>query len=159
MQLRDLIRAEAVAVDLVANTKVQVLRALADLLAAGEESVESGTAAAALLVRERLGSTAVGRGVAFPHARCAVRRPVLAFARLSAAVDYDAFDGNAVSHLAALLVPQDAHDEHLRILAKLAGMFGDSDFRQRLAAASSPQEYCAILCAQDERMIREETYR
>ena len=158
MQLRDLIRVEAVVVDLVATTKVQVLRALGGLLAAGEQSVEPGTVAAALLVRERLGSTAVGRGVAFPHARCSVERPVLAFARLSKAVDFEAFDGTAVDHLAALLVPQDAQDEHLRILAKLAGMFGDSGFRERLAGASSNQEYCAILCAQDERMNREDTH-
>jgi PTS system nitrogen regulatory IIA component len=159
VQLKDLLRAEAIVVDVAAGTKVQALRSLGDLLAGGADQLDPGTVAAALLVRERLGSTAVGRGVAFPHARCAVERPVLAFVRLAQGVDFEALDGHAIDHLAGLLVPHDAQDEHLRILARLAAMFGDSGFRQRLAGASSSGEYLAILRAQDERMNDEDDHR
>jgi PTS system nitrogen regulatory IIA component len=89
--------------------------------------------------RERLGSTALGLGLAIPHARIPrLDRVVAAFARTAAPIEFDAPDARFVTDLLILLVPQQATERHLEMLASVAEMFGDARFRDRLRAAADP---------------------
>ena len=89
--------------------------------------------AASLTRRERVGSTGVGKGVAIPHARVKdLDRIQLAYLRLKAPIPFDAPDGKPVSDILVVLVPKQAVEEHLRILADAARMFSDSAFREQL---------------------------
>jgi nitrogen PTS system EIIA component len=89
-----------------------------------------------LMARERLGSTALGQGIAIPHGRVkGLREAVGAFVRLRAPIPFDAPDGRPVSLVFVLLVPERATDMHLQILSELAQMFSDRTQRTRLAAA------------------------
>jgi len=74
-----------------------------------------------LLSRERLGTTALGDGVAIPHGRVASCQQVTAvFILLEQPIDYDAPDGKGVDIVFAIMVPEDAHAEHLKHLAQIA---------------------------------------
>ena len=87
----------------------------------------------ALIVRERLGSTGLGHGVALPHSRLdVVDTPLAAMITLNEGVDFEAGDGEPVDLVLGLLVPRDCNDEHLKILANLARRFGDAEFREAL---------------------------
>ncbi len=99
-----------------------------------------------LFARERLGSTGLGDGVAIPHCRVEGLNEVTgAFIRLAAPIPFDAFDDEPVRIVFVLLVPCDANDAHLNILAELAQMFSSPAFRERLLAATDADALHALL--------------
>jgi len=86
-----------------------------------------------LFSRERLGSTALGEGVAVPHGRVkGLTQVQSAFVRLARPVPFDAPDGQPVNLLFFLLVPEAATQQHLDILAELAQLLSDKSLRERL---------------------------
>lgn len=95
----------------------------------------------ALYRRERVGSTGLGEGIAIPHARVeSLARIHAVYLHLKSPIPYDAPDGRPVSDVLVLLVPKQATDEHLLILADVTQMFADYRFLQRLRACSHPIE-------------------
>jgi PTS system nitrogen regulatory IIA component len=100
----------------------------------------------ALWRREQVGSTAIGQGVAVPHARISgITRPLTLFMRPKIAMEFDAPDGKPVSNLLVIMVPADGDtNDHLQLLALVARAFSDPGFRSRLSAASSTAEVAAV---------------
>lgn len=96
----------------------------------------------AALAREDTGSTAVGSGVAIPHARCAgVTAPVVVFARAtSPGVDWDAPDSEPARLLFLIAVPEGLGNEHLKILASLARALARGGLREELLKVTSVSE-------------------
>ncbi|HXZ51840.1 MAG TPA: PTS IIA-like nitrogen regulatory protein PtsN [Burkholderiales bacterium] len=89
-----------------------------------------------LFARERLGSTALGQGVAIPHGRIkGLKEAIGAFLRLAQPVPFDAPDGKPVNLVFVLLVPEQATEKHLQILSELAQMFSDRPLRESMSAA------------------------
>ena len=89
-----------------------------------------------LFARERLGSTALGQGVAIPHGRIkGLKDAIGAFIRLEQPVPFDAPDGKPVNLVFVLLVPEQATEKHLQILSELAQMFSDKALRESMAGA------------------------
>lgn len=98
-----------------------------------------------LFERERLGSTALGFGVAIPHGRIkSLKHAAGAFYRIKPALEFDSPDGLPIQLCFILLVPQDANELHLQILGELAQMLGDSAMRERLLSAA-PYELHTLL--------------
>jgi len=89
-----------------------------------------------------VGSTALGGGVAIPHARIAgIDRPIILFMRPTYAIDFAAPDGKPVTGILVILVPSEGDPEHhLQLLALISQKFSDAAFRTRLAEASSSDE-------------------
>ena len=107
---------------------------------------------ASLVEREKIGSTALGHGIAIPHARApGLSRPVAAFVRLKISIPFDAPDGKPVGDMLVLLVPEDATDAHLQLLAEVAEMFCDRPFRERLRACGHATEVHAVLTRSQQR--------
>jgi PTS system nitrogen regulatory IIA component len=101
-----------------------------------------------LFARERLGSTGLGQGVAIPHGRIkGLKEAVAAFVRVAEPVPFDAPDGQPVSVMIFLLVPEQASQAHLDLLSELAQMLSDKAFRQSLLDAPSPEAVHAALTA------------
>jgi PTS system nitrogen regulatory IIA component len=130
------ISAERISTANPAGSKKRILEELAGLLATASEELNQGTVFDKLLERERLGSTGLGHGIALPHARVAgVTQARGAFLQLQSGADFDAMDGQPVDLVFGLLVPEAATEEHLQLLAKLATLFSDEAFCQRLRKA------------------------
>jgi nitrogen PTS system EIIA component len=86
-----------------------------------------------LFARERLGSTGLGYGVAIPHGRIkGLKAPVAAFVRLSEPIPFESPDGQPVSLLIFLLMPDNVTQQHLEILSEVAEMLSNEDFRNTL---------------------------
>lgn len=101
-----------------------------------------------LFERERLGSTALGYGIAIPHGRIkGLQDAAGAFYRLSTPLEFDAPDNQPVSLCFVLLVPKDANEAHLQILGELAQLFGDERMRARMLEAASPSDLIALVAA------------
>ncbi|MEH6516634.1 MAG: PTS sugar transporter subunit IIA [Halioglobus sp.] len=89
-----------------------------------------------LTAREKLGSTGLGQGIAIPHCRIEnCTHPLGALITLTDPVDFGAPDGLPVDLVFALLVPGEAHQQHLDILASIAGLFSQEDFCRQLRGA------------------------
>lgn len=117
MRVADLLKPDSVIAELRGADKRQVLRELARR-AAPLVNIPEMTVHAALLARERLGSTGVGAGVAIPHARIpGLSAPHGLFARLARPITFDAIDGQPVDLIFLLLVPEGAGSDHLAALA------------------------------------------
>ena len=130
------------------SSKKRLLEALARLLASEHPTLSPATVFERLLERERLGSTGLGHGIALPHARVReVKEALGAFVTTAEGVDYDAMDGEPVDLAFALLVPEDATEEHLQLLAQLAGLFSDPRVRKRLRDADSAAAILRIFSA------------
>jgi len=93
----------------------------AGLLFENNQGVARSLVFDSLFARERLGSTGLGQGLAIPHGRIkGLKEAVGAFVRLAQPVPFDAPDGKPVSLVFLLLVPEQATEQHLRVLSELA---------------------------------------
>ena len=120
MVIVDLLAPADVMVGLRANSKENLIRELARRAAAAT-GVDAAAIANALLSRERLGSTGLGKGFALPHARIAgLTRFFGAFARLARPIDYQAIDDAPVDLVFLLLIPAGAETEHVAALAAIS---------------------------------------
>lgn len=98
-----------------------------------------------LATREGLGSTALGHGVALPHARIVgLPRSVAALVRTRQPIGFAAADGKPVWSFLVLLVPAQAADQHLKLIAEAAGLFNDPSFRASLRNAVDPGEVARL---------------
>ena len=127
------------------SSKKRVFELLGELLAEGLEEVQATQVSAGLQARERLGTTALGEGVAIPHCRIGnideIRSAVI---KLDQPVDFDAPDDQEVSLFYALLVPEEATDEHLKTLASLAEFLSEQKNRNQLRHSNSAEQLLDI---------------
>ena len=145
MPLSELLNPDRIAVLGEAVDRDGVLAHAARLLAV--DSVDDAAVIAECLrMRERLGSTAIGHGVAIPHGRCSAFDGVrAAFLRLREPVDFDAGDGEPVDLVFAMTVPEHFTQQHLQLLSELAEVFAEPAFRQSLRAAPDTASLYAAL--------------
>jgi nitrogen PTS system EIIA component len=131
---------EDVVLDVVVASKAQLLEAIGLHMERSHGLPHRGVVQD-LTRREQVGSTGVGDGVAIPHARFSnLDRILVAYMRLMQPVPYDSKDSKPVSDVLVLLVPKAATEEHIRILAEAARMFGDQTFRKHLRNCNNPMD-------------------
>ncbi|HYA76604.1 MAG TPA: PTS sugar transporter subunit IIA [Burkholderiaceae bacterium] len=139
-RIGSLLAVEDILLDVVSGNKMDLL----DEIGQHIESVHDmarGSVAPALRHRERISSTALGQGVALPHARVAgLERILPMYLRLRFPITFDAPDESPVSDVFVLLVPKQATQEHLEILAQVSQMLSDRSFRERLHQCRQAQE-------------------
>tara|TARA_R110002049_G_scaffold182041_2_gene349584 strand:- start:14162 stop:14638 length:477 start_codon:yes stop_codon:yes gene_type:complete len=127
------------------SSKKRVFELLGELLAKDLDGVQATQVSAGLLARERLGTTALGEGVAIPHCRIdSIEEIRSAVIKLEQPVDFDAPDDQEVSLFYALLVPEEATDEHLKTLASLAEFLSEQDNRNQLRNCTSAKQLLDI---------------
>ncbi|MGI9304340.1 MAG: PTS sugar transporter subunit IIA [Gammaproteobacteria bacterium] len=145
IRIADVLTPERVVFMREVSSKKRALEIISERLAKAS-SLSQIEVFASLNVRERLGSTGLGGGVAIPHARIASNATTMAIViRLEEAVDYDAADQQPVDLIFALVVPEEATDEHLELLAQLAEVLSDSRKVANLRAASNEAELLNVL--------------
>ena len=99
-----------------------------------------------LLEREKLGNTGIGNGVALPHSRCEfINNAVIAIITLDKPINYDSLDKQPVDVAFGLLVPQEANDEHLQILAEIAHFMSQQSNKKQLLNASTPEQVIELI--------------
>lgn len=136
--IADLLPLEDIVLNLEVASKAQLLEEIGRHME-GRHGMPQARVVLSLSRREEIGSTGLGDGVAVPHARIKyLDRIQIAYFRLSAPIPFDAPDGKPVTDIIVLLVPKQATEEHLRILAKATQMFSDQGFRERLRQSADP---------------------
>jgi PTS system nitrogen regulatory IIA component len=145
MNLVDILEPNATRVVAQVASKKRLLQDLADL-ADELTGLTPGAAFDALLDREALGPTGVGRGVALPHARISGLKHVTGvFIRLEKPIDYEAVDRQPIDLVFALFAPEEAGVEHLKALALVSRTLRDPAICAKLRSNSNPVTVHAIL--------------
>jgi PTS system nitrogen regulatory IIA component len=145
MPIDDLLTPAAVIPALKVNNKKQALQELS--AKAAELSGQSERAILDVLMqREKLGSTAVGGGVAIPHGKLPkLENLVGLFARLARPIDFEALDGQQVDLIFLLLAPEGAGADHLKALARVARLLRDPDVGRKLRDSLDAEALFAVL--------------
>lgn len=141
-QISQLLPPENIVLDLEASSKKRVFEH-AGLVFENNQGVARSAVFDSLFSREKLGSTGLGRGIAIPHGRIkGLKEACGAFIRLTTPIPFDSPDGEPVSLLFVLLVPEQATEQHLQILSELAERFSDRSCREALASARDAEAIC-----------------
>ncbi|MCA0406857.1 MAG: PTS IIA-like nitrogen regulatory protein PtsN [Proteobacteria bacterium] len=149
MTIASLISPSAVMVNVPGNSRKQVFQVISERLAT-LSGLDERAILETLRQRERLGTTAVGQGIAIPHGRIAgLNRLVGLFAKLARPVDFEAMDGQPVDLMFVLLAPEDAGADHLQALARIARLFRGPTLAQKLRQADDEATVYAILTAEN----------
>jgi PTS system nitrogen regulatory IIA component len=145
MTLTDLVAPNAVIAALKVNGKKQAIQELA--ARAAELTGQSEKAILEILLqREKLGSTAVGNGVAIPHGKMPkLDRLFGLFARLQRPIDFEALDNQPVDLIFLLLAPEAAGADHLKALARVARQLRDPEIARRLRDSGDADALYAVL--------------
>ncbi len=140
-----LIKPENVLVDFEAASKKRLFELSGQLFQASY-SVSASEVFDSLISREKLGSTALGYGIAIPHGRIkGLKDTACAFMRLKEPLDFDAPDNLPVDLVFILLAPSAATDLHLQILGELAQMFSEQSFREKLRHGEDAAEVYRLI--------------
>lgn len=144
MNIAELLTADRVELRHDIQSKKRVLEDISKLMASA--GLDENDIFTSLVNREKLGSTALGQGVAIPHGRVrGLDSTVGAFIRLAQGVDYESSDGQPADLIFGLAVPEDCTEEHLETLRTLAEMFTDDEFTEKLRKATNNSELYELL--------------
>lgn len=123
------------------NGKKRVLEQAAKLIAEDLEDVTFQQVFRGFVEREKIGSTAIGHGVALPHIRTEkLKQPKAAFIRLNSSINFADIGEHPVDLIFALAVPDDNAQAHLDLLAQISEQFSQKDFRKQLRQAENAQQ-------------------
>lgn len=123
-----------------ASSKKKVLEYLGSFIADHIPESSADEIYERLLNRERMGSTGIGEGIAIPHCRLKqCDKTVGVLLQLEKAIDFDSIDQQPVDLIFALLVPEEATDEHLKTLSMLAQKLSQPDYREALRNSPDSQ--------------------
>jgi nitrogen PTS system EIIA component len=148
MKFVDFVSRDAIRTSVEAETKEEVINAMASaLLEAGKiDPDQHAGIVEAILKREELGSTGIGRGVAVPHTKHpSVKELVGTVAVSEAGVDFDSLDGDKVHLLFMLISPPDRPGDHLRALENISRQLRDETFCRFLKQSKKPDDVWQLL--------------
>jgi len=144
---------ELIAPSLHGQTKAEVVRELAEHLVRQHDEITADRLVEVLWERERLGSTAIGDGIAIPHGKLhGLKSVVAAFGRHPEGVDFDSLDGAPTRLFFLLVAPEDSVGHHLKALARVSRLLKDRAFRERLLAAGDRSELFRLIREEDEKL-------
>ena len=154
MKVADFLSKKAIVMDIKSVKKEEVIKELVDaLITAGDiEKRCRNKLIEALMTRESLGSTAIGQGIAIPHAKSdCVEKLVAAFGVSKKGVDFDSLDGEPAYLFFLLVAPQDSAGPHLKALARISRLLKDKYFRDSLRACEDEKVLVRTITQEDEK--------
>ena len=152
MKIIDILPEALVLPALKGKTKEEVLRELSVAMAGQHPEIDANRLVEVLWERERLGSTAIGDGIAIPHGKLPSLKTVLgAFGRHPQGVDFQSLDGKPTKLLFLLVAPEDSVGQHLKALARVSRLLKDPAFRTQLMSASDQDELFRRIREEDDK--------
>ena len=145
MRITDLLNVESIKLNASPKTKQEAIEELIDLQVKGGKIADREAYKEGILAREAMSTTAVGEGIAIPHAKSdAVKAPSLAAMTVPNGVDYEAMDDEP-SNLLFMIAAPNGGDVHLEVLSRLMTMLMDEDFKNKLLSAKDKNEFLKII--------------
>lgn len=146
MKLSKFCGEDLISFELKAQTKEEVIKELVDLASKSKLLKDADQLLKDILDREKLVTTGVGYGVAFPHAKSkAIRGIVIAFGRSKTGIDFDSMDKKPVHLFFLIAAPEDAIGAHLNVMARISYLMRSEENRDKLMKIKSPRELLEVM--------------
>jgi mannitol/fructose-specific phosphotransferase system IIA component (Ntr-type) len=146
MELNEILKPESVIVFLEAGTKEQIIRQLVDVLPLDGGAASKDDVLRAVLERESVMSTGIGRGVAIPHAKCEGLDGILAAAGIAEEpLPFEAIDGKPVKVFFLIVSDPRTTSPHIRVLSRISRILNDKAHREALEQAKTVDDVLRAL--------------
>ena len=154
MKVSELLKSEFIISDLKGESKEEIINELIDLFKNDPRVEDIEKVRSAVLDREKVMSTGVGKGFAIPHGKTnAVKEIVGAFGKIKDGIDYDALDGNPVNLVFLLVGKDNLISTHIKLLSRISRLMNKDDFRHRLKEANSADEIVKLFSEEEEHFL------
>jgi len=149
-KITDHITLNTISLNMKATNKSQALLELSELLGASDAIDDYKVIELALLSREKLGSTGIGKNVAIPHAKTDdAKRLTIAFGRSDKGINFDSIDGNPVNLFFVFASPLSESGKYLKVLARISRLVREEGFRNKLLKATTHEEILNIISSEE----------
>ena len=150
MNLKEILKKEAVCAQLESTKKEDVLKEMVDLL--GADVKDKKKIVKILIERESLGSTGIGQGIAVPHGKTDDSDSLFAALGVSKqGVDFNSLDGEPVYIFFLLIAPKESPGPHLKALARISRILRDGSFCAMLRKAETAEQIYNLIIKEDEK--------
>ncbi len=154
MKVSDLLRKEYVVAQLEAKTKEEAINSLIDLFKNDPRVEDVDKVREAVLEREKVMSTGVGKGFAIPHGKTnSVKEIIGAFGRVKNGINYEALDGKPVNLIFLLVGKDNLISTHIKLLSRISRLMNKDDFRNRLLDAKDEAEIIKLFGEEEESFL------
>ena len=145
MRITELLKKDSVSLGVRVDSKDAAINYLVDLHARVGNITDKAVFKEGIVKREEDGSTAIGEGIAIPHAKNkAVTKAGLVAMTVPEGVDYDSLDGQPTNLIFMIAAPEGGSDVHLEVLSRLSMLLIDEDFRKELLASKNVDEFLKV---------------
>ncbi len=154
MKVSELLKPEYILSDLKGESKEEIINELIDLFKNDSRVEDIEKVRSAVLDREKVMSTGVGKGFAIPHGKTnAVKEIIGAFGKIKDGIDYDALDGNPVQLVFLLVGKDNLISTHIKLLSRISRLMNKDDFRHRLMEANNADEIVKLFSDEEEHFL------
>jgi len=151
MKVFELLDEKFILTEFNSDDKEDVINELINLYDGNEKVSDIEKVRKAILDREKIMSTGVGKGFAIPHGKTnAVNDIIAAFGKTTRDIDYDALDGNPVHFVFLLVGRDDMVGKHIKLLSRISRLMNKDEFREKLINAGSKEEIINIFKEEEE---------
>jgi fructose-specific phosphotransferase system IIA component len=154
MKVSELLKPEFIIPELKGESKEDIINELIDLFKDDPRVEDIEKVRSAVLDREKVMSTGVGKGFAIPHGKTnAVKEIIGAFGKIKDGIDYEALDGNPVNLVFLLVGKDNLISTHIKLLSRISRLMNKDDFRHRLKEAESADEIVKLFSEEEEHFL------
>lgn len=154
MKVSELLKPEFIISDLKGESKEEIISELIDLFKNDPRVEDIEKVRTAVLEREKVMSTGVGKGFAIPHGKTnAVKEIIGAFGKIKDGIDYESLDGNPVNLVFLLVGKDNLISTHIKLLSRISRLMNKDDFRHRLTEANSADEIVKLFSEEEEHFL------
>lgn len=154
MKVSELLKPEFIIPELKGESKEDIINQLIELFKNDPRVEDIEKVRSAVLDREKVMSTGVGKGFAIPHGKTnAVKEIVGAFGKIKEGIDYDSLDGNPVNLVFLLVGKDNLISTHIKLLSRISRLMNKDDFRHRLTEANTADEIVKLFSDEEEHFL------
>ncbi len=155
MKISDLLDTNNVIPDLSAENKEEAINNLVSSLSTRLDDETIAAVRKAVMERENIMSTGVGKGLAIPHGKCKhLSETFAAFGKLRQPVEYNAIDGEPVVILFLLVGPESQNSVHIKMLSRISRLLNSSAFREKLLESKDARTIIELFQSEEEHFVR-----
>ena len=154
MKISDILKKEHVIKELNSCDKKNVLDELSSFLEDEGEITNKESLLAALIEREKLGSTGIGENIAIPHAKISeIDKIITVFGRSKNGVEFESLDQKPVNFIFLVIAPENSTSQHLKALARISRLFKNPSLRESVLRTNEADQIYSILVDEDSKFI------
>ena len=154
MKISDILKKEHIIQELDSCDKKNVLDELSSFLEDEGEIANKENLLAALIGREKLGSTGIGENVAIPHAKISeIDKIITVFGRSKNGVEFESLDQKPVNFIFLVIAPENSTGQHLKALARISRLFKNPSLRESVLRTNEVDQIYSILVDEDSKFI------